>query len=161
MILSGKDILQRIHEGEILVDPPPGDEQIQPASLDVHIGSKIIRPYDYPPTQAEVQQIPIGSGECVLAETEERVSVPDDLAVQLTGRSTLGRMFISLHQTAGWCDPGWDGHITMELKNHSPIKRTLEPGDRIGQLVFFPTSSDTGGYDGQYEGEGPEMPGEL
>lgn len=159
MILSDDTISAYIQSGLIEVTPEIDPEQIQPASLDLRLGDKFIM---YPRADVEEKdEIRIRPGACILAETKERLTIPNDLAVQVTGRSTLGRMFITVHQTAGWLDPGWDGEITLEMANLSRTSRTIKAGDRVAQAVFFPLDKPSDGYDGQYEGDGPELPGKL
>ncbi len=96
-------------------------------------------------------------GELLLATTRERVELPEDLSAQVLGRSTLGRLGVSVHQTAGFIDPGFKGQITLELSNNGPLGVTLEPGLRVCQIVFNELSSPAqdgyGGYGSNYQNQ--------
>src|SRR5205814_6354234 len=76
-------------------------------------------------------------GEFVLGSTKERVSLPDDLVARLEGKSSLGRLGLLIHSTAGFVDAGWDGHLTLELSNVANLPITLYPGMKIGQISFL------------------------
>jgi dCTP deaminase len=84
-------------------------------------------------------------GEFVLGSTHERVSLPDDLVARLEGKSSLGRLGLLIHSTAGFVDAGWDGHLTLELSNVANLPITLYPGMKIGQISFLrmTTPADT------------------
>src|ERR1700741_4222971 len=103
-------------------------------------------------------------GEFVLGSTFEAVDLPDDLAGRVEGKSSLGRLGLLNHSTAGFVDPGWDGHITLELSNVNTIPITLYPGMRIGQLSFFRLSSPaerpygTPGVGSSYQGQSGPTP---
>jgi dCTP deaminase len=80
-------------------------------------------------------------GEFVLGSTEERVALPDDIVARIEGKSSLGRLGLLIHSTAGFVDPGWDGHVTLELANVASLPITLYPGMKIGQLSFMRMTS--------------------
>lgn len=165
MILGDRTIRQRIDSGDIGIDPEPSERQIQPASLDIRMGTEIYNAESdcvVGHDQARGLPFTIEPGVPYLGSTLESVSLPDDLAAQLSGRSSLGRLFVTIHQTAGWLDPGWSGEITTEIMNLGAEPQEIAPGDRIGQLVFFPTDRVTGGYGGQYQHQsGPTQSGGL
>jgi dCTP deaminase len=76
-------------------------------------------------------------GEFMLGSTTERIAIPDDIVGRLDGKSSLGRLGLVIHSTAGFVDAGWDGHITLELSNVANLPITLYPGMKIGQISFF------------------------
>jgi len=150
MILSDKTIADNLLSDRIGVQPHPSSEQIQPASLDVCLGKEL---YDVTTdTLYEDGPHTIKPSHCYLAYTQEQITLPNDLAGHLTGRSTLGRMFVTVHQTAGWLDPGFSGTVELEITNFDE-EQTLEVGDRIAQVVFMPLDQPSSGYDGQYQGQ--------
>lgn len=160
MILSERTIRHAVETGRIGIDPTPEPAQYQPASVDVQIGPEI---YDVlTDTQRIVDDIVLRPGDRYLAHTIETVDLPNDIAAMLVGRSTLGRAFVQVHQTAGWLDPGFTGQVTLEVGNFSHSVVVLQPGDLVGQVVFLPTDEPTSGYDGQYQDDtGAVPPGEL
>ena len=98
-------------------------------------------------------------GEFALGSTFEQVTLPDDVAARLEGKSSLGRLGLLTHSTAGFIDPGFSGHVTLELSNVATLPIKLWPGMKIGQLCFFRLSSPaenpygTGGYLNRYQGQ--------
>lgn len=120
MILCDLSLREAVEDGLIVVDPPPQDRDFQPASLEIHIGETVL----------------LDAWEFRLSHTLQWIEVPNQLSCQLTGKSSLARLGLLVHTTAGWIDPGFHGQITLELVNLSrkPIK--LEAGDPVGQLVF-------------------------
>jgi len=82
-------------------------------------------------------------GEFVLGSTLERVTLPDDLVARLEGKSSLGRLGLLIHSTAGFIDPGWDGHVTLELSNVANLPITIYHGMKIGQISFMQLSEPT------------------
>jgi dCTP deaminase len=98
-------------------------------------------------------------GEFVLGSTAERVGVPDDLVGRLEGKSSLGRLGLLIHSTAGFIDAGWDGHLTLELSNVANLPITLYPGMKIGQISFLQmtTAADqpygSGALGSKYKGQ--------
>lgn len=124
------------------------EENIQPASLDISLGDKFLvekhknRVIDvsndnieYLPV--EVESYPLRPNGFVLGATKEFINVPDNLTVMLAGKSTLARMGLQIHITAGWVDPGYRGKLTLEIVNNSSNILQLHPGMLIGQLVFL------------------------
>jgi len=163
MVLSDVDIIERIGNDLLVIDPYEEDN-VEPASVDLLLGSGFKRvvqtdewdtgAYDFVETDESVL---IDPGEFVLATTKERVEIPDDIVAHVLGRSSLGRLGISVHQTAGYIDPGFEGQITLELSNHGPAPVRLHADDRICQIVFEELSSpalEPYGHDGsQYQGQ--------
>jgi len=155
MILSDADILRRLEEGDLVVDPlDDPDLQIQPASVDLRLGREFLEfqhaniPCIHPNSEQEVEEYVdetrveeggeyiLHPGDFVLGTTVERVGIPDDLIAHVEGRSSLGRLAIVVHATAGLCDPGFSGKITLELSNLGTAPVALTPGMRISQLTF-------------------------
>lgn len=162
MILSDKDIEQAIRDGKIDIDPLIS-HNIQSASLDIRLGSQfsiVKSPLDGFISMSEELEYEIIDvkdryillpGQFVLATTKEYIRIDPSIAAMVEGRSSLGRMGLFI-QNAGWIDPGFEGQITLELfnANHCAIK--LEPGRRIGQLVFSTMSSPADRpYNGKYQ----------
>lgn len=156
MILSDIDIRKELASGRIEIDP--FDEAcVQPSSVDLHVDSqfRVFKNSRYPyidvrkpmPDLTELVEVKgdepfiLHPGEFVLGSTRERIRLPDDLVSRVEGKSSLGRLGLLIHSTAGFIDPAWDGHITLELSNVNNIPITLYPGMRVGQLSFFPLSS--------------------
>lgn len=156
MLLSDRDIRAEIDQQRIQLDP--WDEaMVQPSSVDVRL-DRFFRLFDnhkYPhidPGQdqpdltrlVEVngdEPFVLHPGEFVLGATYELVTLPDDIAARLEGKSSLGRLGLLTHSTAGFIDPGFSGHVTLELSNVATLPITLWPGMKIGQLCFFRLSS--------------------
>jgi dCTP deaminase len=86
---------------------------------------------------AEGEPFILHPGEFVLGSTLERVAIPDDMVARLEGKSSLGRLGLLIHSTAGYVDPGWDGYLTLELSNVANLPITVYPGMKIGQISFF------------------------
>ncbi|WP_270849439.1 dCTP deaminase [Candidatus Collinsella stercoripullorum] len=156
MVLSDHDIKIELASGRIMLEP--FDEHlIQPASIDVRLGRDFrvfrnsshvfIDPQTHQPDLTE--QIVVGAddafvlhpGQFALGTTLERIAVPDDVLGKLEGKSSLGRLGLMIHSTAGYIDPGWDGQITLELSNVASLPILLRPGMRIGQISFERMSS--------------------
>ena len=160
MILSDRDLKLHIERGDIVIDPLDDPElQIQPASIDLRLGSRFVV-YKLPhvpcidardphSVTAYTEEIVIAEGdgfvlqpgEFALGSTYERVKVPDDLVARVEGRSSIGRIAIVVHATAGFIDPGFDGEITLELSNLGRCAVKLYPGMRISQVVFHTMTS--------------------
>jgi len=120
MILGDTDIRTFLRLGLIRVDPEPQDQAIQPASLELHLaGGLYLEPMEF-----------------ALAHTVETVTLSNQIAANLTGKSSLGRLGLAVHITAGFVDPGFSGQIVLELFNCSRHDISLEDGQAIGQLVF-------------------------
>ena len=151
MVLSDRSIREQIDKGRILIDPL-GKNCIQPASVDVHLDNRILvfsnsrRPYiDIKQDMGDLtdmvkieDDVPfmLHPGEFVLGSTLEYVEVPGDLVSRLEGKSSLGRVGLLIHSTAGYIDPGWKGQLTLELSNVSNLPITLYYRMKIGQMSF-------------------------
>jgi dCTP deaminase len=152
MILSDRTITEEVKAGRIVIDP--FDEAcVQPSSVDLHVDSqfRVFANSRYPfidvraemPDLTEVVEMKpdepfiLHPGEFVLGSTLERVALPDDLVARLEGKSSLGRLGLLIHSTAGYVDPGWDGYLTLELSNVANLPITIYPGMKIGQISFF------------------------
>lgn len=161
MILHDEAIIDAMEGGKIEIDPYPDPDQIQPASVDLRLGQHFNHPFETGKFTA--QQMTLEPGECLLARTEENIKVPDDMVAFVTGRSTVGRMFVTVHQTAGLIDPGYEGWITLEVANSGELWQRIEVGERIAQIWFVPLAGESSGYDGQYGGDSiyPEPAGDL
>src|SRR5579875_241720 len=149
MILSDRSIREAIESGRLGVQPYD-PSLIQPASLDVRLDNKFLvfrntkRPFIdvKEPADDLMEMIEVAPNEpmylhpreFILASTVERVRLPSDLVARLEGRSSLGRLGIVIHSTAGFIDPCFDGNVTLEISNMASMPVTLYPGMRIGQL---------------------------
>ena len=156
MLLSDRDISSAIEADRLQIDPFDAD-LIQPSSIDVRIDNLFrvfnnskythIDPKEEMPdltTEVAVHEgepFVLHPGEFVLAATLEHFTLPDDLAGRLEGKSSLGRLGLLTHSTAGFIDPGFSGHITLELSNVANLPITLWPGMKVGQLALFKMSS--------------------
>ena len=151
MVLSDRSIREEIAAGRVRLDPFD-DALVQPCSVDVRCDRRfrVFHPGRYPfidvkramPDLTELVEIADGRafilhpGEFVLGATLERLSLPDDLVARLDGKSSLGRLGLQVHSTAGLADPGFEGQITLELSNVASLPITIYPGMRVAQLVF-------------------------
>ncbi|KQV06822.1 dCTP deaminase [Leifsonia sp. Root112D2] len=174
MLLSDKDIKAELGTGRIALEPYQ-PEMIQPSSIDVRL-DRFFRLFDnhkYPfidPAEdqpdlthlVEVdgeQPFILHPGEFALGSTYEQVTLPDDVAARLEGKSSLGRLGLLTHSTAGFIDPGFTGHVTLELSNVATLPIKLWPGMKIGQMCFFRLSSPaehpygSGEYSSRYQGQ--------
>jgi dCTP deaminase len=158
MIFSDRDIRQQIKLGRLRILPEVEDHQIQPASVDLRLGESFKR---FKPTRRILdvkdqpsisdanyaQTIPLGApvqiepGEFLLAVTHERVELPDDIVGRVEGRSSVGRLGLAVHVTAGYIDPGFKGQITLEFANLNRYAIRLYVGMRIAQIVFERTTT--------------------
>jgi dCTP deaminase len=152
MVLSDRSIKEALKTGRIVIDPL-GDDCIQPSSVDLHVDQlfRVFRNHtqsviDVHEAQEDLTElIDVGPGapmilhpgEFLLGSTIERVALPGDLVARLEGKSSLGRLGLLIHSTAGFVDAGWDGHLTLELSNVANLPITLYPGMKIGQISFF------------------------
>jgi len=155
MILSDADILERLRDGNLVVEPLEDvDMQVQPASIDLRLGSEFLEfkrtniPCIHPNRDDEVneyvtetyveegEEFILHPGDFVLGTTRERVEIPADLLATVEGRSSLGRLAVVIHATAGIVDPGYKGQITLELSNLGTAPVALTPGMRVSQLIF-------------------------
>jgi dCTP deaminase len=152
MVLSDRTIRQMLDEGRIGIDPYD-DDLLQPSSVDVRVDRyfRVFRNSRYPfidvkePMEEltelveitdDAQPFILHPGEFVLGSTLERITLPDDLVARLEGKSSLGRLGLLIHSTAGFIDPGWDGHVTLELSNVANLPITIYYGMKIGQISF-------------------------
>ena len=155
MLLSDRDIRAELDSGRVGLDPLD-PAMVQPASVDVRLDrffrlfdnhryahidprqeqDELTRLVEVDPDEAFI----LHPGEFVLGSTYEQVTLPDDLAARLEGKSSLGRLGLLTHSTAGFIDPGFSGHVTLELSNVATLPITLWPGMKIGQLCFFQLS---------------------
>ena len=159
MVLSDRTIRDEIAAGRIVVKPIDLDD-IQPASIDLHLDCRFLvfantrqpfidvrQPLD---ELTEAVEIDAGTpfmlhpGEFALGSTQERIELPDDLVARLEGKSSLGRMGLLIHSTAGFVDPGWQGRLTLELSNVARLPIALYPGMKIGQISFLRLSTPAG-----------------
>jgi dCTP deaminase len=155
VILSDTDILSRLENGSLVVEPLADvDLQVQPASVDLRLGREFLEfrrtniPCIHPDSEREVEdyvtetvvekggEFILHPGDFVLGTTEERVELPPDLIANVQGRSSLGRLAVVIHATAGIIDPGYRGQITLELSNLGAAPVALTPGMRISQVLF-------------------------
>ncbi len=156
MLLSDRDIRAEIDNQRIVLEPWD-ESMVQPSSVDVRL-DRLFRLFDnhkYPhidpaqdqPDLTRIVEVEadepfvLHPGEFVLGATYEVVTLPDDIAARLEGKSSLGRLGLLTHSTAGFIDPGFSGHVTLELSNVATLPITLWPGMKIGQLCFFRLSS--------------------
>lgn len=150
MILSDQTILNLMSIGEIEIIPVPTAEQMQPSSVDLRLGNEYLSPIheekalDIKNAEPKYQQINgnailLPPNEFILATTKERVKLPHNIVATVEGRSSVGRLGIAIHVTAGFIDAGFNGNITLEIKNLSNNGVILYEDMRICQLVFMKT----------------------
>ena len=154
-VLSDRDIRTQLESGRVVIRPyDPAD--LQPSSVDLHLDRRfrVFRNNRYPfidvrqrqPDLTELLQIAddepfiLHPGEFVLGQTLEWVELPDDLVARLEGKSSLGRLGLLIHSTAGYVDPGWKGNLTLELSNVANLPIALYFGMKIGQVSFLEMS---------------------
>jgi len=160
MILSDRSIREALDAGRIVIDPYDAS-CVQPSSVDLHVDRyfRVFRNHsqrviDVKDDQEELSELVevreddaliLHPGEFVLGATLERVALPDDLVGRLEGKSSLGRLGLLIHSTAGFVDPGFDGYLTLELSNVANLPITVYPGMKIGQISFLAmtTPADT------------------
>ena len=158
VILSDRNMREQLEAGRIVIDPLD-DSLIQPSSIDVRISNlfRVFRNHsrgvidvkqdltdvteliEMPesPDGHDTEAFMLHPGEFVLGSTYERIGMPDDLVGRVEGKSSLGRLGLMIHSTAGFIDAGFDGHITLELANVASLPITLYPGMKIGQVSFM------------------------
>ena len=169
MVLSDRTIREQLAAGRLVIDPFD-DALVQPSSVDVRVAGEfrvfhnnrqpyidVRRPSEDLTDLVDItgdEPFILHPGEFVLGSTVERVVIPDDLVARLEGKSSLGRLGLLIHSTAGYIDPGWDGHITLELSNVARLPITIYKDMKIGQLSFLQltTPVDTP-YQGKYQGQ--------
>jgi dCTP deaminase len=179
MVLSDRSIREEIAAGRIVVDPFD-DAMVQPCSIDVRIGDafRVFRNSRYPyidvklPMEDLTELVRVAAGEAfilhpgefVLGVVLERIGLPDDIVATLDGKSSLGRLGLVVHQTAGVVDAGFSGHITLELANMANLPITVYPRMPIGQLSFMTltTPADrpygSGALGSKYQGQAEPTP---
>ena len=161
MILSDRDIRKAIESGRVKIDTPQKEmfQHIHASSMDLRLGN-VFKLYEHSKFAILDPKLPesfvgnmrtitipdnepfiVQPGEFVLGVTRETLTVPDDLVVRVEGRSSLGRLGIIVHSTAGFVDPGFSGTITLEISNLNRMPVALYPGMRICQLAFEQMSS--------------------
>jgi dCTP deaminase len=174
VVLSDRTIRRLLAEGRIEIDPLD-ESLIQPSSVDVRVDRffRVFHNNRYPFIDVKQEQedltelvevdgdqpFVLHPGEFVLGSTLERVRLPDDLVARLEGKSSLGRLGLLIHSTAGFIDPGWDGHVTLELSNVANLPVTIYPEMKIGQLSFVQLTEPaevpygTGEIGSKYQGQ--------
>ena len=174
MLLSDRDILAEIDAGRITMEPYD-EAMMQPSSIDVRLDRffRVFENHKYPHIDPAADQSdltrmvePEGDdpfilhpGEFVLGSTYEVVTLPDDVAARVEGKSSLGRLGLLTHATAGFVDPGFSGHVTLGLANVCTLPSKLYPGMKIGQFCFFRLSSSSehphgsARYGSRYQGQ--------
>ena len=178
MVLSDRTIQRLINEGRIGIDPYDAS-LLQPSSVDVRVDCffRVFRNSRYPFIDVKQAQedltelVEIGEepfilhpGEFVLGSTLERLTLPDDLVARLEGKSSLGRLGLLIHSTAGFIDPGWDGHVTLELSNVANLPITIYHRMKIGQVSFVQLTEPaehpygTGELGSKYQGQDGPTP---
>lgn len=152
MVLSDRSIKEELEKGRIVIRPLD-PSLIQPASVDIRLDKRLLvfrnarRPYidvrqrvDDLTEMVEIEKdapFILHPGEFVLASTLEHIEVPDDIVGRLEGKSSLGRIGLLIHSTAGYVDPGWKGRLTMELTNVARLPITLYREMHIAQISFL------------------------
>ena len=152
VILSDRTIRECLEAGRIVIDPLD-ESAVQPSSVDVRLHDRFLVFRNHTRGIIDVKEdlsdltevvgatddrpLILHPGEFVLGSTLERLALPDDLVARLEGKSSLGRLGLLIHSTAGFVDAGWDGQITLELSNVASLPITLYPGMRIGQVSFM------------------------
>jgi len=174
VLLSDRDIRAELAAGRVVLEPLD-EAMVQPSSVDVRLDRffrlfdnhkyAVIDPSEEQPDLTRLVEVDpdeafvLHPGEFVLASTYEVVTLPDDVAARLEGKSSLGRLGLLTHSTAGFIDPGFSGHVTLELSNVATLPITLWPGMKIGQLCFFRLSSaaenpyGSGVHGSRYQGQ--------
>ncbi|WP_062431321.1 dCTP deaminase [Herbidospora daliensis] len=174
MLLSDRDIKAEVDRGRVTLTPYDPD-MVQPSSIDVRLDRmfRVFENHRYPHIDPSCEQpdltrlvepdkdepFILHPGEFVLASTYEVIKLPDDIASRLEGKSSLGRLGLLTHSTAGFIDPGFEGHVTLELSNVATLPIKLWPGMKIGQLCLFRLSSPaehpygSAAYGSRYQGQ--------
>jgi dCTP deaminase len=174
VILSDHTLREEIAAGRIVVEPYD-DQMVQPSSIDVRLDRyfRVFLNHTMPviDVKKDLEELTrlveidgedpfvLHPGEFVLGSTFERVAVPDDMVARIEGKSSLGRLGLLTHSTAGFIDPGFSGHVTLELSNVATLPIKLWPGMKIGQLCFFRLSSaserpyGSAEYSSRYQGQ--------
>ena len=178
-VLSDRDIRAALQAGRIRVDPFDAD-CLQPSSVDLHLDHefRVFHNHRYAVIDPRVEQADLTElrtiapdepfilhpGEFVLGQTVEWVELPDDIVARLEGKSSLGRLGLLIHSTAGYVDPGWKGNLTLELSNVARLPIALHEGMRIGQISFSEMTSPverpygSKGLGSRYQGQSTPTP---
>jgi dCTP deaminase len=179
MVLSDRTIRRLVDDGVIGIEPFD-EELLQPSSVDVRVDRffRVFQNSRYPFIDVkepmddltelveadDAEPFILHPGEFVLGSTLERITLPDDLVARLEGKSSLGRLGLLIHSTAGFIDPGWDGHVTLELSNVANLPITIYVGMKIGQLSFVQLSEPAerpygaAGIGSKYQGQAGPTP---
>jgi len=174
VLLSDRDILAELDARRVVLDPFD-ESMIQPSSVDIRLDKyfRVFENHRYPHIDPAEDQSDLTRavqpnadepfilhpGEFVLGSTYEVITLPDDVAARVEGKSSLGRLGLLTHATAGFIDPGFSGHVTLELSNMATLPIKLWPGMKIGQLCFFRLSSaaenpyGSAKYGSRYQGQ--------
>jgi len=171
LILSDREIRTAIADGTLVIDPFDAS-MIQPSSIDLHVDSQFRvfdnTRYPYIDVRKEMEDLTslvevgpdepfiLHPGEFVLGSTFEKVTLGSSIVARLEGKSSLGRLGLLIHSTAGFVDAGWSGHLTLELSNVANLPITIYPGMKIGQLCVFQMTSPAErpyGKTGKYQGQ--------
>jgi len=173
MILGEMEIIERVESGDLYINPFV-PEHVEPASVDLRLGrnfttieptGRTIDTHDddsFETRNFEVDELELYPGETILGTTMETIGMPDDLAANVIGRSSLGRLDVVIHKTAGFIDPGFRGEITLEIENEGQHPVKLYAGDRVCQIWFTPVSGVETPYGeergSQYQGQSGATP---
>lgn len=180
MILSDVDIDRLLVDGGLVIRPITDyDVQLQPASFDVYLSNEFrqidpdavldmetgIEPHQTSKIKADDKYV-LHSGEFILGSTREYVEIPNGYICRVEGRSSIGRLAVDVHATAGYCDPGFKGNITLEITNKSDNPVVLRPGRRFAQLVFEATVTESSNHygekdDSKYQGQDEPTPSRI
>jgi len=170
MILSDVDVKEYIKNGKIIIEPFEPEKYIMPVGVDLRLGNtfkgfKITQDTHIDPTNVDLElntelievqdgkSFIVHPGEFILGVTKEHIELPNDIAGRIDGRSSLGRLGIIVHSTAGHVDPGWKGKLTLEISNIGKLPVALTPGMKFCSLIFEKLSSPSEhGYRGKYAG---------
>ena len=174
MILSDRTIKEEVSAGRIIIEPFE-PSSVQPSSVDLRLDHRFIvfrnHTFSHIDVKANLEELTdtveasddrpfvLHPGEFVLGSTAERVAIPADLVGRIEGKSSLGRLGLLIHTTAGFVDAGWDGQLTLEFSNVASLPITLYPGMKIGQISFIRMSSEadqpygSGGLGSKYQGQ--------
>ena len=174
MLLSDRDIRREVQADRVVIEPFD-EAMVQPSSVDVRLDKffRVFENHRYPHIDPSEEQpeltrevqpqsgepFILHPGEFVLASTYEVITLPDDVAGRLEGKSSLGRLGLLTHSTAGFIDPGFSGHVTLELSNVATLPIMLWPGMKIGQLCFIKLASPaenpygSAAYGSHYQGQ--------
>lgn len=174
MILSDRTIKQEIADGRIIIEPFD-EASIQPSSVDLRLDHRFVvfrnHTFSHIDVKANLEALTdtvetsgdepfiLHPGEFVLGSTAERIAIPADLVGRIEGKSSLGRLGLLIHTTAGFVDAGWDGQLTLEFSNVANLPVTLYPGMKIGQISFIRMTTDadnpygTGSLGSKYQGQ--------